>query len=922
MPLNKDAFKDKFTLSNGKVVEYISLPKVEKLGIGKVSILPFSIRIMLESLLRNMDNISIKESDVRTLANWDPKNPSEEDIPFKVARVLMQDFTGVPAVVDLASMRDYLFKSGVNPENINPNIPVDLIIDHSVQVDSFNSNDSIRTNQKFEISRNKERYELLKWASSSVKNFNVYPPSAGICHQINLEYLGKCIILKKNGSIYQAIFDTLVGTDSHTTMINALGVIGFGVGGIEAEAALLNEPVYLSTPKVVGVEFYNKLNPGVTATDLALTLTKILREKNVVNMFIEFFGSGLNSLTIPDRATLSNMCPEYGATIAVFYIDNQTIDYLKLTGRSDEQIDLIKKYLDYQNMLNIDYKKIKYSDTFKIDLSEIRASVSGPSLPKQHVYLEDTRKSFEQMLKNHKEEISIKDMTRWSSESAHNHSRINNNVYIKKETDKKEYTNNKIDLSDGDIVISSITSCTNTSNPYLMIAAGLLAKKAVMRGLKVNAAKVKTSFAPGSRVVTKYLEKANLLEYLDKLGYSIVGYGCITCIGNSGPLIGGQSEIINNKNLSVVSVLSGNRNYESRIHRDIRANYLMSPPLVVAFGIAGTILIDLTKDPIGTDSNMNKIYLKDIWPTDEEIIEVISKDLSRDMFEDAYGDNIYKVNPFWNNIHETKDKMFKWSQRSTYIKNPPFFENFDINYKKSTVVEIANAAILSVFGDSLSTDHISPAGEIGLDSPAGKYLILNGVRQQDFNTYGSRRGNHEVMMRGTFANNRIKNMIMEGKEGGLTKYFPTNTTMSIYDAAIAYKKEGRPTVVFGGIEYGSGSSRDWAAKGPALLGVKAIIASSFERIHRSNLVGMGVLPLQFEKMDNFASLKIDYTKSIDIIIKDLKPRSKALLKYTDVNNKKSNANLDILLNSENELNYYLNGGVLRHVLKRIINNEN
>ncbi len=922
MPLNKDAFKDKFTLSNGKIVEYISLPKIEKLGIGNVSVLPFSIRIMLESLLRNMDNSSIKENDVRVLANWNPKNPSEDDIPFKVARVLMQDFTGVPAVVDLASMRDYLFKFGANPENINPNIPVDLIIDHSVQVDSFNSSDSIRTNQKFEISRNKERYELLKWASSSVKNFNVYPPSAGICHQINLEYLGKCIILKKNGNIYQAIPDTLVGTDSHTTMINALGVIGFGVGGIEAEAALLNEPVYISTPKVVGVELYNKLNPGVTATDLALTLTKMLREKNVVNMFIEFFGNGVTNLTIPDRATLSNMCPEYGATVAIFYIDNQTIDYLKLTGRSDEQIDLVTKYLEHQDMLNMDYKKIKYSDTFKVDLSEIRASVSGPSLPKQHVYLEDTKKSFEHMFGNDKEEASIKDITRWSSESMHNHFRINNNINIKKEMNKKILTNNKIDLFDGDIVISSITSCTNTSNPYLMVAAGLLAKKAVMRGLKVNIQKVKTSFAPGSRVVTKYLEKANLLQYLDKLGYSIVGYGCITCIGNSGPLISGQSEIINKENLSVVSVLSGNRNYESRIHRDIRANYLMSPPLVVAFGIAGTILTDITKDPIGIDSNMNKVYLRDIWPTDEEIAQVISKDVSRDMFEDAYGDNIYKVNPFWNNIHETKDKMFKWSQRSTYIKNPPFFEDLGANFEKSTQASILNAAILSVFGDSLSTDHISPAGEIGLDSPAGKYLISNGVRQQDFNTYGSRRGNHEVMMRGTFANNRIKNLMMDGKEGGVTKYFPSNTTMSIYDAAMAYKKDGRPMVVFGGAEYGSGSSRDWAAKGPSLLGVKAIIASSFERIHRSNLVGMGVLPLQFAKNDNFASLKIDYTKSVDIILKDLKPRSKALLKYTDINNKKANTSLDILLNSENELNYYLNGGVLKHVLKRIINSGN
>lgn len=919
MPLNKNAFKKSFELSNGKKIEYFSIPKFEELKIGNTSKLPFSIRILLESLIRNMDNKVISEDDVRSIAQWNPKKPKEQDIPFKVTRVLMQDFTGVPAIVDLASMREYISKKGISPEVINPNIPVDLIIDHSVQVDFYNSPNAIKENQHMEIIRNKERYQFLKWGSESFKNLHIYPPSAGICHQINLEYLGKCVTTQKTEQSILAMPDTLVGTDSHTTMINSLGIVGFGVGGIEAEAAILNEPVYFQTPKVIGVEIKGELPEGSSATDFALTLTRILRERNVVNMFVEFFGPGIKNLSIPDRATLSNMCPEYGATIAIFPIDMRTIEYLKITGRVEEQITLVERYFKEQMMFDMDYKNIEYSDKITIDLSTIKPSVAGPSLPKQQILLQQTRESFENFKNNTDNSMTHHEKTRWNAES--------NAIYKKKQkpiiSQKSaiiNYPNYTIELFDGDIVISSVTSCTNTSNPELMIGAAILAKKAVQLGIKVNTKKVKTSFAPGSRVVAQYLQAAGLMEYMEKLGYGVVGFGCITCIGNSGPLITGQSETINKHGLYVASVLSGNRNYESRIHPDIRANYLMSPSLVIAFGIAGNIKIDLTKDPIAKTSNGKEIFLKDIWPTSIEIQEVISKVINSKVFLQEYTDNIYKVNPYWNNIKSTKSNLYQWGQ-SSYIKNPPFFDFIkEYKTKYDTTLNIPNLYVLGVFGDSISTDHISPAGIIDSKSAAGKYLLNCSIKEQNFNTYGSRRGNHEVMMRGTFANNRIKNLLLPGTEGGMTQCFLDNQIMSIYDAAMLYKSKGNGSVIFAGKEYGSGSSRDWAAKGPSLIGVKIIIANSFERIHRSNLVGMGILPLQFIGSDNYESLDIDPSKPISIHIDHFEIKGIATINYINKSAKVSKVKLRILLESVNELEYYTNGGILQTVLGRIINN--
>ncbi len=909
-----------FTSDSGKELFYYSLPELEKKGFGKISELPFSIRVVLESLVRNLDGKSVTENDVRALANWNPSQPSDLDVPFKVSRILMQDFTGVPAVVDLAAMRDFVVKKGKGAELIQPLVPVDLIIDHSVQVDSFNTADSIVINQQKEVERNRERYGFLKWAAGAFDKFRVYPPSAGICHQINLEYLATCVSTQQENGVTYAFPDTLVGTDSHTTMINGLGVVGFGVGGIEAEAAMLGQPTSFTTPKVLGVHITGKTREGITATDFALTLTKILREKGVVGMFVEFFGEGVGSLSLPDRATLSNMCPEYGATIAIFPPDQKTLDYMEMTGRPQNQINLVRDYYKAQGMLGIDYKKIKYSDILEIDLGSVQPSVSGPDQPKEQVPLGRIRDDFDSVFVfdgGEKESLDKKDATRWATESAApdagkatdapTHKNIRS--FRVKEADGYEYV-----LSDGDVVVSSITSCTNTSNPSVMIAAGLLAKKAVELGLKVDVRKVKTSFGPGSRVVTEYLNRAGLTEYLNKLGYGLVGYGCITCIGNSGPLIGGQSETINKNGIVVASVLSGNRNYEARIHRDIRANYLMSPPLVIAFGIAGTVRIDLAKEPLGTGKGGQKVFLKDIWPTDSEINEVVKKVVSEDMFEKVYGKDIYNVNNYWNGIETEKGMLYSWNDKSTYIRLPPFFGSVG----KIGIKPLNGCAVLAVFGDSLSTDHISPAGAIGADSPAGKYLASLGVEQKNFNTYGARRGNHEIMMRGTFANNRIKNLLLE-EQGGYTKHFPSMERLSIYDAAMRYKSEDVGVVVFGGKEYGSGSSRDWAAKGPALIGVRAVIAESFERIHRSNLVGMGVIPLQFSNGDTFSSLNIDASKRIDIAIKEgVKPRDTVVLYFTDKEGSRKEAKLILRIDTDTEMGYCRNGGILNYVLGKII----
>ncbi len=922
-----ESFVAKLSLDSGKEVEYYSLPALQKSGLGSISRLPFSIRVVLESLLRNVDNTSITMDDVKALLEWDAKNPSDRDVPFKVSRILMQDFTGVPAVVDLAAMRQFVVDKGMTPETIQPTINVDLIIDHSVQVDSFNTIQSMAINQEKEIERNSERYKFLKWSSSAFKDFKVFPPSAGICHQVNLEYLATCVTLRQSDGKYVALPDTLVGTDSHTTMINGLGVVGFGVGGIEAEAALLSQPVSFSTPKVVGVKLTGRLNEGVTATDFALTLTKILRDHGVVGMFVEFFGEGLKNLSLPDRATLSNMCPEYGATIAIFPPDEETLRYMKSTGRSDEQVELVKKYYMAQESFGIDYSKVEFSDVINVDLGTIIPSVSGPSQPKQQIPLGEIKDEFTKLfLKENgslkaEEKMSMEDYTRWSEESeAPENGAIKDAVIsndgIKHAKIKYKDGHEEI-ISDGDVVISSITSCTNTSNPSVMIAAGLLARNAIAKGLKVNTRKVKTSFGPGSRVVTEYMKAANLMEPLEKLGYELVGYGCITCIGNSGPLIEGQSDAINKNNIAVASVLSGNRNFEARIHRDVRANYLMSPPLLIAFGIAGTVMKDLTKEPLGNGSDGKPVFLKDIWPSNEEIAETVHKAIRVDMFNKEYGANIYDVNPYWNKLESPKGKVYEWEDSSTYIRLPPFFESLD--KMETSVKSIENASVLAVFGDSISTDHISPAGAIGTDSPAGKYLIEHGVKPQDFNTYGSRRGNHEVMMRGTFANNRIKNIMMNGKEGGYTIYLPEKQEMPIYDAAMKYMGSGTPTVVLALSEYGSGSSRDWAAKGPSLIGVKAVIAKSFERIHRSNLVGMGIIPLEFESGQDYNTLGIDYSKPITIELdQNMGPRSRIKIKYTS---KKTgsveSAQVKSRIDTPIELEYYKYGGILNYVLKKI-----
>lgn len=917
-----------FKLTSGKEIFFYSLKSLESEGAGRLSQLPFSIRVIIESLIRNLDGKAIKEEDIASLANWNAKDPADREIPFKVSRVLMQDFTGVPAVVDLATMRDFITKKGMPAEKIQPIMPVDLVIDHSVQVDYFNVINAISLNQEKEIERNKERYILLKWASNGFKNFRVLPPSAGICHQVNLEYIATCVSAKDIGGKVIAYPDTLVGTDSHTTMINGLGVLGFGVGGIEAEAALLNQPVSFMTPKVLGVHLKGHMGEGITATDFALTLTRMLREKGVVNMFVEFFGDGMKSLSLPDRATLSNMCPEYGATIAIFPPDEETLNYLKSTGRSTEQIELVRMYYESQGIFGIDYANVVYTDVLEVDLGSIVPSISGPSQPKEQLPLNAVKDNFVKMFlskdssaqPDHK--INGKDYTRWSSESQGpgNGAIKDAPMHEAQKSAIIKYADYDVKLSDGDIVIAAITSCTNTSNPSVMIGAGLLAKKALEKGLKVDTRKVKTSFAPGSRVVTDYLKKAGLMEPLEKLGFDLVGYGCTTCIGNSGPLIDKQSDAINGNSLDVAAVLSGNRNYEARIHRDVRANYLMSPPLVVAYAIAGNVLKDLTRDPLGIAPGGTPVYLKDIWPSDAEINKMVNEYVSMSMFHDEYGSKIYDVNKYWNAIDSPSGEIFRWDESSTYIRKPPFFDDMELKHSQNSINNISGAKILAVFGDSVSTDHISPAGAIGKDSPAGKYLIEKGVEQKDFNTYGARRGNHEVMMRGTFANNRIKNLMLNGREGGYTIYHPDGKEMPIYEAAIKYKNMGIPLVVFGGIEYGSGSSRDWAAKGPALIGVKAVIAKSFERIHRSNLIGMGVIPIQFNSKDDAKSLSIDYGKEITIKLpSSMKPRDTLeMLYYDSKDGNQKSVSLKSRIDTDMELEYFKAGGILNYVLNNII----
>jgi aconitate hydratase len=885
--------------AGGKEYKFYSLKELEKDG-HRISRLPYPVRIILESLIRNIDGKTVTESDVENLLKWNAAKPSDSEIPFKVARVVMQDFTGVPAVVDLAAMRDAARAAGKDPEVINPQVPVDLVIDHSVQVDFYGETNALQENVDKEFERNGERYRFLKWAQNAFHNMRIVPPSVGIIHQVNLEYLAKVVMTRKSGNDLWAYPDTLVGTDSHTTMIDGLGVVGWGVGGIEAEAAMLDQPVTFKTPEVIGVKLTGKLRPGVTSTDMVLTITELLRKNKVVDKFLEFFGDGIKSLTIPDRATVSNMCPEYGATVAMFPVDEQTIEYLKLTGRDEEQVDLIEKYFKAQGLFG-SQNDVEYSRVIELDLGTVKPSVSGPSLPQQRVDLGRIGDNFLAFMEQ-------------SGSVMETGSRSQKQVILKSAPVKingKDET-----LTEGDVVIAAITSCTNTSNPYVMLGAGLLAKKAVQKGLRVNP-KVKTSLAPGSRVVSEYLKKAGLQEYLDKLGFELVGFGCTTCIGNSGPLNESIERAIVSDNMSTAAVLSGNRNFEARIHRNVKANYLMSPPLVVAFALAGRVTIDMDSEPLGLGSDGKPVFLKDIWPTSDEILSAMKGSISREMFLEKYR-NLDEYNPKWKAMEAPTGKTYAWDEKSTYIRKPPFFDNFnpdtEIEYS-----EILDARPLLVLGDSVTTDHISPAGSFSKDTPAGKYLMERGVMPADFNSYGSRRGNHEVMMRGTFANNRIKNLMVK-KEGGFSVHFPDGKEGSVFDVAMQYMKENVPEIVLAGDQYGTGSSRDWAAKGPFLLGVKAVVATGYERIHRSNLVGMGIVPLQFRQGEIYVSLKVDFSKPMDIIFdQGIKPLGKATFRYypTGSNDRKT-TEVTLRVDTPVEAEYLASGGILQFVLGKIL----
>lgn len=879
-----------------------SLKALEATGIGHISRLPISLRIVLESVLRNCDGHKITEEDVRTLANWNPHSPSHKEIPFVVSRILLQDFTGVPLVVDLAAMRDAVAALNKDPKLIEPLVPVDLVIDHSVQVDYFATPDSFEKNINKEFERNKERYEFLKWGQEAFETFNVVPPGIGIVHQVNLEYLAKLVFEKTVDGQTLYYFDSLVGTDSHTTMVNGLGVVGWGVGGIEAEAGMLGQPVYFQTPEVIGVHLSGELVEGVTGMDLTLRITELLRREKVVGKFVEFFGQGASTLSVADRAMIANMCPEYGATIAFFPIDDKTLDYLRMTGRPESQIQLVADYCKEQGLFGIPNKgDIDYTKVLELDLASIVPSVAGPKRPQDRIDLTSLAHKFKSLLK----------------------SPIHEGGYGKKEELINEsypvqvsHCKDLSSVKNGSVAIAAITSCTNTSNPSVMIGAGLLAKKAVELGLSVNPL-VKTSLAPGSRVVTEYLEATGLQPYLDTLGFNLVGYGCTTCIGNSGPLDIELEKIVKDKDLILASVLSGNRNFEARIHPFVKANFLMSPPLVVAFAIAGRVDIDFAHEPIGHDKNGKAVFLKDIWPTNQAINDTILSGLKPSMFREKYT-NIAETNPQWSAINVRGSSTYSWDNNSTYIQSPPFFEQFTLSSK--SIEPINNMRALAIFGDSVTTDHISPAGSIAENSPAGKYLKEKGVAKKDFNSYGSRRGNDHVMTRGTFANVRIKNKMAQGNEGGLTTLMPSGELTTIYDAAIEYKKQQTPLIIFAGIDYGMGSSRDWAAKGTALLGVKVVVAQSFERIHRSNLIGMGILPLQFIDGETAELHGITGTEifSLPSFNDYFQPATPITLHLIDLHGKTKTIQLIIRIDTQTEKEYYLAHGILPYVLRNIL----
>ncbi|HAT1774305.1 aconitate hydratase AcnA [Legionella pneumophila] len=889
MKVGQDSLSTKSQLTvDGKTYNYYSLKEAENKHFKGINRLPYSLKVLLENLLRFEDGNTVTTKDIKAIADWLHNKTSQHEIAFRPTRVLMQDFTGVPAVVDLAAMRTAIVKMGGNADKISPLSPVDLVIDHSVMVDKFASADALEVNTKIEIERNQERYEFLRWGQKAFSNFQVVPPGTGICHQVNLEYLGKTVWNSENDGQLYAYPDTLVGTDSHTTMINGLGVLGWGVGGIEAEAAMLGQPVSMLIPEVIGFKLSGKLKEGITATDLVLTVTQMLRKKGVVGKFVEFYGPGLNDLPLADRATISNMAPEYGATCGFFPVDKETIKYLELTGRDKHTIALVEAYAKAQGMwYDKDNEEPVFTDSLHLDLGSVEPSLAGPKRPQDKVNLSSLPVEFNNFL-----------------------------IEVGKEKEKEKtfvVKNKDFQMKHGHVVIAAITSCTNTSNPSVLMAAGLVAKKAIEKGLQ-RKPWVKSSLAPGSKVVTDYLRHAGLQTYLDQLGFNLVGYGCTTCIGNSGPLPDDISHCVAEHDLVVSSVLSGNRNFEGRVHPQVRANWLASPPLVVAYALCGTTCSDLSREPIGQDKEGNDVYLKDIWPSNEEIAAEVAK-VSGTMFRKEYAE-VFKGDAHWQAIQTSSGQTYEWNPDSTYIQHPPFFENLSL--KPEPLKPIKQAYVLALFGDSITTDHISPAGSIKASSPAGLYLKSKGVDEKDFNSYGSRRGNHEVMMRGTFANIRIRNEMTPGQEGGVTRYVPTGETMSIYDAAMRYQENQQDLVIIAGKEYGTGSSRDWAAKGTNLLGVKAVITESFERIHRSNLIGMGILPLQFKEGTTRKTLKLDGNERISIEISD-KLTPGAMVPVTIERQDGGIEKIETLcrIDTADELEYYKNGGILQYVLRKI-----
>jgi aconitate hydratase len=891
--------RKEFKTSQGSATLY-SLPSLEQAGAGAISRLPGSIRILLESLLRNFDGRLTTEDDILALAAWNPSRTSGRELPFRPARVILQDFTGVPAVVDLASMRAAMKRLGGDPARINPLVPVDLVIDHSVQVDVFGNPRALALNAEIEFQRNRERYEFLRWGQRAFRNFRVVPPATGIVHQVNLEYLAKVVVLRETASHWEAFPDTLVGTDSHTTMINGLGVLGWGVGGIEAEAAMLGQPYYMLAPQVVGFKLHDRLKEGVNATDLVLTVTEMLRKKGVVEKFVEFYGPGLSQMTLPDRATIANMAPEYGATVGFFPVDDETLRYLRSTGRTEEEVDRVERYSKEQGLFRTDATPDPaFSDTLELDLGSVETTLAGPKRPQDRVPLSRLKESFHQSLTAPIQQrgfgLAAEDLKR---------------------TATVQSNGTRESLHHGAVVIAAITSCTNTSNPSVMLGAGLLAQKAAKRGLRVPSY-VKTSLAPGSKVVTEYLREAGVLPALEELGFNLVGYGCTTCIGNSGPLPEPVAKAVTESPVVTAAVLSGNRNFEGRVHPQVKANYLASPPLVVAFGLAGTVDIDLDREPLGTDREGQPVYLREIWPTQAEVGEAMSRAVKPEMFRRSYA-NVWDGNPTWNAIPVAGGDLYDFKPDSTYIQEPPFFEG--LTAEPAKIADIGGARVLALLGDSVTTDHISPAGDIALNSPAGNYLRERGVEKRDFNSYGSRRGNDRVMVRGTFANIRLKNMLAPGTEGGLTLHLPEGEPMTIYDAAQRYKSEGVALLVIAGKEYGAGSSRDWAAKGTLLLGVRAVIAETFERIHRSNLVGMGVLPLEFKPGETAGSLGFTGHETFDIrgIGGELRPRQELKVIATSPDGSRKQFGVIARLDSVVDVEYYRNGGILQTVLRSLV----